>query len=359
MSYKAYEKNLTKQKRLKELTSQVTINLAFLLDCTSSMEASIENAKEKIQSIVEESKERFGGQMKIAFIGYRDYCDTNKIERLEFTDSVDKFKEFVGNVKDSGGGDTCEDVIGGLKEVLYLEWEERSQRILIHIADAPSHGSRFHSYSNQIEDNYMETTYKDPKTETPIENIIEDMKNKKISDFFGELHESTRKMINEFNKIGGKDFVKCAPMKSLNMATLAIMAISTVLDQSWHTTMKREKVLNQFLETHVMKIEEKGEVKSRRFEIDEMVPDWETCEEKRVKIFTCVIEKDRRISKPIIKWEPKLDTFKIGKMPFSKGTERLAYYCRFGSDSTPNPVTMVAKALIRQTDGIDLSLIHI
>ena len=378
------KENNARQKRLKNLTSKTNVSLAFLLDCTYSMQASINDAKDKIDSIVEESNKRFGGQIKIAFVGYRDYCDSNKIEKLDFTSSVEEFKTFVGDIKASGGGDLCEDVIGGLKEVLDLEWEEGSHRILIHIADAPSHGRRFYLYADlfkiEIEDSkirslitcemedlligeetiadigksnvddYMEDTYKDPKTETPIERIIEDMKNKKISYFFGELNQSTRKMVDEFNKMGGEDFVRCAPVNNISVDYLAAMAIGSVLAQSWDDTIRRERLLNDYVESHVMKIEEKNEVKNRKFKIDKNTPDWETCETKPVKIHTCVIKFENQTSKPTIDWKAKKDTFKIAKNPFARGAEKLAYYCRF--ESTPAK-TMVAKSLIRQKDGRD------
>ncbi len=51
-----------------------------------------------------------------AFVGYRDMGDRERIVKLDFLDEsrVKEFQDFVRKVVASGGGDTCEDVAGGL-----------------------------------------------------------------------------------------------------------------------------------------------------------------------------------------------------------------------------------------------------
>ena len=39
-------------------------------------------------------------------------------ETLDFTDEIDKVKDFISELKAKGGRDICEDVIGGFKEGL-------------------------------------------------------------------------------------------------------------------------------------------------------------------------------------------------------------------------------------------------
>ena len=75
-------------------------------------------------------------QLRFSFVGYRDYKieipsqfefeempadfpkkwldPDDRIELLPFITDYDKFCEFVGSIKAGGGGDTCEDVLGGI-----------------------------------------------------------------------------------------------------------------------------------------------------------------------------------------------------------------------------------------------------
>ena len=47
----------------------------------------------------------------------------------------------MDSIEADGGEDVCEDIFGGLERVIELKWEN-SIRVLIHIGDAPAHGSR-------------------------------------------------------------------------------------------------------------------------------------------------------------------------------------------------------------------------
>lgn len=57
---------------------------------------------------------------------------------------------FIARSNATGGGDAAEDVAGGLKKALSLAWKGDT-RIIIHIADAPAHGSEYNGGCN---DNY-------------------------------------------------------------------------------------------------------------------------------------------------------------------------------------------------------------
>ena len=67
--------------------------------------------------------------------------------RYDFTTDRDggiipDFKAFVKGVRAKGGWDRPEDVIGGLKTALALQWPRAAgSRVLFHIGDAPPHGT--------------------------------------------------------------------------------------------------------------------------------------------------------------------------------------------------------------------------
>jgi hypothetical protein len=70
--------------------------------------------------------------------------DRDHFEEFAFSDDVPALKTFIERVKPIGGGDIPEDIAGGLHKTLALPWHA-STRCLILVADAPCHGTKFHS----------------------------------------------------------------------------------------------------------------------------------------------------------------------------------------------------------------------
>ena len=93
-------------------------------------------------------------QMRVGFVGYRDHVDgPERIVSIDLTENTSAVMSFMNSVRATGGGDECEDIFGGLERVVRLGWRNPN-RILIHIGDAPQHGSRFftnilHFYMHQ------------------------------------------------------------------------------------------------------------------------------------------------------------------------------------------------------------------
>lgn len=56
----------------------------------------------------------------------------------------------VQAIKASGGDDAPEDIAGALNRVHQFEWRSRT-KLIIHIADAPCHGKKYHE---GLEDSY-------------------------------------------------------------------------------------------------------------------------------------------------------------------------------------------------------------
>jgi hypothetical protein len=79
----------------------------------------IERAKKTLQEIIDNVVKSSGGNLKVrvAFIGYRDHCSSEK-ERFEiqkFTEDINQVKTFIASVRALGGGDTPEDIPGGMR----------------------------------------------------------------------------------------------------------------------------------------------------------------------------------------------------------------------------------------------------
>ena len=145
------------------------VSLCFLLDTTGSMRDHIAGVKAMIMDLVGLVAEA-GCQLKyLAFVGYKDWNESDKrttpgshFEILRFTESVEQFQAFVAGIEVTGGDDTPEDVLGGLRVVNGLTWPQDSGcRMLFHIADAPPHGAVYNALGHG--DNFPKGHPADPK----------------------------------------------------------------------------------------------------------------------------------------------------------------------------------------------------
>ncbi|KAJ3106441.1 hypothetical protein HDU96_008218, partial [Phlyctochytrium bullatum] len=119
-------------------------DIVFCIDCTLSMQKEIDNVRQTLLQIMQQVKQQINNfEPRVAFVGYRDYKDDERFVVKDFTTNLDTMVDFVGTIVAKGGRDYPEDVKGGLCEVLKLDWKSR-HKILLHIADAPAHGTRFH-----------------------------------------------------------------------------------------------------------------------------------------------------------------------------------------------------------------------
>src|SRR5690606_27546543 len=111
-----------------------TLDIAFMIDITGSMQPHIDMVKDKVKEITTKVKEEFTeASFRVSIIGYRDFCDVKRFEDTPF-DTVNTSVDFLSKLKASGGGDAPEDVNGGLQKAVNLDWKSAA-RLLVHIAD--------------------------------------------------------------------------------------------------------------------------------------------------------------------------------------------------------------------------------
>ena len=121
------------------------VKIAFVMDCTGSMERWIHQAKTKIQDIIDKTRQdNPQARFQVAFVGYRDYGDTTRFHTVDFT-SPNQLVSEIRDIRAEGGDDEAEDVAGALRCAVNLTWHPSNVRMLFHIADAPAHGERYHS----------------------------------------------------------------------------------------------------------------------------------------------------------------------------------------------------------------------
>ena len=244
---KQHEINVQRKKKLyKEkqnylvqlIANNSALDVAFLMDWTGSMYSYINETKEKIECVVNFIKKEYGNQVKVAFVGYRDHTDGDmRIECIQFTENISGFKDSLKNIQATGGKDIPEDVLGGLEMVGNLKWSSKI-KVLIHIADAPQHGPRFHDLGKEA-DTYFDEEPRGLKAE----DVIHKIKEKNIKYFFVKINETMDKMIKVFNDIAGKKFIEEVDLKSPDLLSKFILRSLT---ETLNASISNEVMMDDF-----------------------------------------------------------------------------------------------------------------
>lgn len=118
------------------------------------MQQWIDEVRLQIKSLVNEIQLKLKAKLRLSFIGYRDWIDKERIisfNNFKFTSNINELITFLTKIKSEGGGDFCEDVIGGLNSCKKLDWKS-STKVLFHICDDPPHNTKYHSFYDKIND---------------------------------------------------------------------------------------------------------------------------------------------------------------------------------------------------------------
>jgi hypothetical protein len=134
-------KGLTRQ----SIQNQLTLDIAFVIDTTSSMDKYIEATKKAVETISKNVKDMKNvvGNVRFALVGYRDVGDkyiSKVLCDFETGSSLDKFLDALRGTETSGGGDSREQVFFGIQTaVKELNWGDVANRHIVLIGDAPNH----------------------------------------------------------------------------------------------------------------------------------------------------------------------------------------------------------------------------
>lgn len=117
-----------------------SLDIAFLIDVTGSMEDELRYVNREVVSIVDRIRSQSQIPVRIGAVFYRDRSDSVPLQRIQFTGDVQAFASAMHSVRASGGGDYPEDMNAGFATALDgMNWNESTGtvRVLIPIADAP------------------------------------------------------------------------------------------------------------------------------------------------------------------------------------------------------------------------------
>lgn len=180
------------------------VSLCFVVDTTGSMGSHINGVLSQIEAIVAKVLKSGCRIAGLAFVGYKDWCDGgDHFEVLPFTTDQKAFVRFTAKIVATGGGDSPEDVLGGLWKAVRLEWPENSgARVLFHIADAPPHGrvrgkgQHFHDMHDDHPDGHS--------SDVNLETLFTSMRDRELDYYFGRINSTTDTMLGIFERFYGQ-----------------------------------------------------------------------------------------------------------------------------------------------------------
>ena len=119
------------------------LDLCLVVDTTGSMGDDINDAKMKMQQILNSLAEKTD-DYRIALIDYRDYAERSGRSydypaklRMDFTDDDETIRSAINALDLGHGGDENETVFSGLMMAAGLNWREGAQKVIIVMGDAP------------------------------------------------------------------------------------------------------------------------------------------------------------------------------------------------------------------------------
>ncbi|KAJ6265082.1 Alpha-protein kinase vwkA [Drechslerella dactyloides] len=182
-------------------------DLLFLIDTTGSMAGHIQAAKNQVRSIVADIEITFLNQaeVRIAVVGYKDHGDSPNVQFLDFTPSAGRVHSFLDELTATGGNDTPEDVLGGIRQALNATWKHQT-RCIVHIADAPPHGRDSHDLED-YSDHYPNPG-SEPHTLT-YKPLLQQMVGLKINYALLRINSYTDRMALNFLQIYAKASAEC------------------------------------------------------------------------------------------------------------------------------------------------------
>lgn len=282
------------------------LDLCFLVDCTGSMDPYVMAVQKGIHDILQVVGSEFQAlSCRLAFVGYRDYDDDPRYSVLNFTHDEAAFLRFVESAKCFGGFDTAEDVFGGLSKAKALSWNHGGTSLVVHLADAPSHGSEFHEacvLDHHENDNGL------------AKEALEWISKKDVGYVFGRINSSTDVMITKFD-----EFLKPRKVYTIEIADLSKFV--EYISKSISASISEARA------------DKAGDVKRqlRPAQVETEMPNWDLLVEEQAYLFR--YEDPKNVAEIIrshsaLKLEKIPGTFKVAKNPFGVGGCRLAYYVR-------------------------------
>lgn len=220
-----YIKETNQQALLDNIFKGNSTSLLFVFDGTASMKNELKGLKQNIRHVIKVLQENIGREYfayEIGAVVYRDVNDAQRFQQHIFSPSISAFISFLDNVTPEGGGDTCEDVIGGLAKALNMRFKY-TNKLIIWCGDAPAHGRQYHDGS--CTDDFPNGGF---NGEQNGETVLRGLVQQGIQLHFLKINSTTDTMIEKFKL--WCPTLETHELDTENMATIAAGISKTIIN---------------------------------------------------------------------------------------------------------------------------------
>jgi Mg-chelatase subunit ChlD len=134
------------------------IDIVFIMDSTRSMTPFIDGLKQNCIEFAE-TVNREGHDCRLGLVGFGDVDLNEPIEVFPPTADLQLFRDRIGNLEVTGGGDNPESSVEALQRALTIPYRENARVCMVHITDAGCHNAgTLPRIASQLKDRSI-TTY--------------------------------------------------------------------------------------------------------------------------------------------------------------------------------------------------------
>ena len=327
-----------------------SVDLAFVVDCTSSMSSYLDAVRNQIQEVVRRLKASNGNlSLRLAFVAYRGVQNDSKIiDTFQFSDSVQEFEGFVGSIKCWGGDGLLANMAGGIQRANALDWQQPSRTVCI-IADMPCHGNLFHA-SNLYERWTIQDWWGVYPEGTPGIDILHELQklSKNVGKgtmtlVFGRIQNTTDIMIGRFRQCGLT--VNQADVSDTDKVTSLLTSgiRSSIFKTMTLSQDKMRSISLKSMSTGSMSLDEtysSTRVRPRQYSVVESQEhDWKSRPLEKVIVFsTKPINSIDDLKKPVafgkVQWTgSSYMAMKRLEHPFAEGNSRVAFLAQVSKNA--------------------------
>ena len=211
-----------------------------------------------------------------------------------------------------------------MEAVGQLSWSS-SNRLLIHICDAPCHGQEYHDFQGTANDNYLKG---DPKNRE-LSKLMFGIKRLGIIYCKIQLNETTKKMFDEFAFVFGS-ISEIHVNDPTCLIECVIEKTSAIIQSNIESTMSSYRNINKPIKPYTLSNKE---------------PNWNSVTTDDVNIMEIVPPDNLEDIFHLLSFTKIKGQMKIAPNPFTKGSLRFAFYGQFSSDDS-SFVDVVFKELV-------------
>jgi len=183
------------------------MDVAFVIDCTNSMDPFLDEAKRVVDRLVS-NLAAVVPNLKLSLVSFRDEGDEYVTRHIDLTTDRYEILNFLDDCMAEGGGDFPEAVCEALNRTINtLFWRASSKKVIILIGDAPAHKEDgammdrlLREFTKGEGPGVVNTVYIGPLTDPPTVNqeaAVESMKH------IAHIAKGEFSWISEYNKLSG------------------------------------------------------------------------------------------------------------------------------------------------------------